>query len=149
MYHALEKLTESEAQVHLRKNGFEAWRQLDLRIESELGTQTNIVLLELHSILAASTIEESNAGIVKLKVRMATAGDIGNAKKRNATDDRSITGYRSNYQATHSYTKSGGLQQVLHTHFRQCKHWRRWTDDEAKRELDQREGPLPARASRK
>ena len=55
---------------------FEAWRQLHLRFEPELQAQKNIVLLELHSMTAAKTIDETKAKLVELKVRIAKAEDI-------------------------------------------------------------------------
>jgi len=80
LYRALEKLTEGEAQKVIStvagENGFEAWRQLHLRFEPELEAQKNTVLLELHNIPAAHTIDETKIRIVELKVRIARAEDI-------------------------------------------------------------------------
>ena len=57
-------------------NGFEAWGQLNLTFEPELEAQKNTVLLELHSILAATSIEETKNKIVELNARIARAEDI-------------------------------------------------------------------------
>ena len=80
LYRALEKLTEGEAAKVVsavrEENGFEAWRQLHLRFEPELEVQRNVVLLELHNIPAATTIEDAKAKLVELKVRIAKAEDI-------------------------------------------------------------------------
>ena len=59
-----------------KDNGFEAWRQLHLRFEPELEAQKNVVLVELHNIPGASTIEETKAKLVELKVRITKAEDI-------------------------------------------------------------------------
>jgi len=80
LYRALEKLTEGEAAKVIStvrdENGFEAWRQLHLRFEPELEAQKNTVLLEIHTITPATTIEETKANLVELKVRIAKAEDI-------------------------------------------------------------------------
>ena len=49
------------------EHGFEAWSQLHPRFEQELDAQTNIVRSELHSILAATFIED-------IKNKIAAAG---------------------------------------------------------------------------
>ena len=80
LFRALEKLTAGEAgkvvSTVREENGFEAWRQLHLRFEPELETEKNVVLLELRSIPAATTIEETKAKLTELKVRIAKAEDI-------------------------------------------------------------------------
>ena len=80
LYRALEKLTAGEAAKVIStvsdENGFEAWRQLHLRFEPELEAQKNVVLLELHSIPPATSIEETKAKLVELRCRIAKAEDI-------------------------------------------------------------------------
>ena len=58
------------------ENGFEAWRQLHLRFEPELEDQKNVVLLQLHNIPPASSIEETKMKMVELRVRIAKAENI-------------------------------------------------------------------------
>ena len=80
VYRALEKLTGGEAAKVIstvpEENGFEAWRQLHLRFEPELEAQKNVVLLELHSIPPATSIEETKVKLVELRCRIAKAEDI-------------------------------------------------------------------------
>ena len=80
LYRALEKLTDGEARkvidTVVEENGFEAWRQLHLRFEPELEAQKNVVLLEIHSILPSTAIEETKTKLVELKVRIAKAEEI-------------------------------------------------------------------------
>ena len=80
LYRALEKLTDGEAAKVVStvtdENGFEAWRQLHLRFEPQLQAQKNTVLLELHNMTAAATIEETKNKMVELKVRIAKAENI-------------------------------------------------------------------------
>ena len=56
--------------------GFEAWRQLHIRFEPELESQKNTVLLELHSMEAARSIEETRGKLTELKVRITKAENI-------------------------------------------------------------------------
>ena len=58
------------------ENGFEAWRQLHLRFEPELEAQKNVVLVELHTIPQAHSIEETKTKMVELRVRIAKAENI-------------------------------------------------------------------------
>jgi hypothetical protein len=80
LYRAIEKLTDGEAAKVVStvndENGFEAWRQLHLRFEPELQAQKNSVLLELHNMGAATTIEETKRKLVELRVRTAKAENI-------------------------------------------------------------------------
>ena len=80
LYRALEKLTDGEAAKVIStvadENGFEAWRQLHLRFEPELEAQKNTVLVDLHNITAAITINETKEKLFELKVRITRAGDI-------------------------------------------------------------------------
>ena len=80
LYRALEKLTEGEASKVLStvkdENGFEAWRQLHLRFEPELEAQKNVVMMDLHNIPQAKTIDETRTKMVELKVRIAKAETI-------------------------------------------------------------------------
>ena len=80
LYRALEKLTAGEAAKVIStvsdENGFEAWRQLHLRFEPELEAQKYVVLLELHSIPPATSIEETKAKLVELRCRIAKVEDI-------------------------------------------------------------------------
>ena len=80
LYRALEKLTDGEAGKVVStvkdENGFEAWRQLHLRFEPELEAQKNVVLTELHSITAATTIEETKLKLTELRVRIAKVEEI-------------------------------------------------------------------------
>jgi hypothetical protein len=76
----LEKLTEGEAAKVIStvkdENGFEAWRQLHLRFEPELEAQKNVVLVDLHNIAAATTVEETKSKMVELRVRITKAENI-------------------------------------------------------------------------
>jgi hypothetical protein len=80
LYRALEKLVEGEAAKVVstvkEENGFEAWRQLHLRFEPELEAQKNVVLMDLHNIEAATTIEDTKTKMVELRVRIAKAENI-------------------------------------------------------------------------
>ena len=80
LYRALEKLTTGEANKVIAtvrdENGFEAWRQLHLRFEPELEAHKNSVLVDLHDLKPATTIEETKAKMVELKVRITSAEDI-------------------------------------------------------------------------
>ena len=58
------------------ENAFNSWRQLNRRFEREEEAQQSTVLLELHNIPAATTIEETKMQILQLKVRIARAEDI-------------------------------------------------------------------------
>ena len=84
LYRAIEKLTEGEAAKVVstvnEENGFEAWRQLHLRFEPELEAQKNTVLLELHNMIAANTIEETKGKMVELRVRIAKAESASGMK---------------------------------------------------------------------
>ena len=80
LYRALEKSTDGEAAKAIStvtdENDFEMWRQLYLRFEPELQTQKNTVLLELHNMTAATTIEETKTKMVELRVLIAKAESI-------------------------------------------------------------------------
>lgn len=80
LYRAIEKLVEGEAAKVVstvpEENGFEAWRQLHLRFEPELEAQKNTVLLELHNIAPAGSIDETKTKMVELRVRIAKAENI-------------------------------------------------------------------------
>ena len=80
LYRALEKLVEGEAAKVVstvkEENGFEAWRQLHLRFEPELEAQKNVVLMDLHNIEVATTIEETKNKMVELRVRITKAENI-------------------------------------------------------------------------
>jgi hypothetical protein len=80
LYRALEKLVDGEAAKVIEsvqdENGFEAWRQLHVRFEPELEAQKNVVLLELHNIPQAVSIEETKGKLVELRVRITKAENI-------------------------------------------------------------------------
>ena len=80
LYRALEKLVDGEAARVVEsvqdENGFEAWRQLHVRFEPELEAQKNVVLLELHNIPQAASIEETKGKLVELRVRITKAENI-------------------------------------------------------------------------
>ena len=77
VYRALEKLTDREAAKVLSTvedgSGFEAWRQLHLRLEPELETQRNVIFTDLHNITAAKNIDEARGTMVELGVRITKA----------------------------------------------------------------------------
>ena len=107
LYRALEKLTEGEAHKVIstvpNENGFEAWRQLTMRFEPELEAQKNTVLLELHSILVSSSVEETKNKLVELKVRIARAEDILGEK---ITDMQKKTALLQILDSLTSFTRS-------------------------------------------
>ena len=84
---ALEKLTQYEALKVVRTvadtNRSQAWRQLNFRFELELEAQTHKVLLDLHNITAADTLEETKVRLVELKVRIASADDLLGMQTQN------------------------------------------------------------------
>ena len=80
LYKSLGKLSDGEAAKVIStvkdENGFGAWRQLHLRFEPELEAQKNVVLMDLHNMTAATTIEETKNKMVELKVRITKAENI-------------------------------------------------------------------------
>ena len=79
MYRVFEKLAGAASKaicIVARENGVQAWQQLKWRFEPELEACPNTMILRLHNIPAANTVEESTVKIVEVKVRIARADDI-------------------------------------------------------------------------
>ena len=86
MYRVLEKMAGAASKVIdivAGENGFQAWQQLNWRFEPELEACPNTMVLKLHNIPAANTVEESTVKMVELKVRIARADNILGMQIRN------------------------------------------------------------------
>lgn len=79
------------------------------KIRTGIRVAENIVLVDLHNIPAANTIEETKAKLVELKVRITRAGNILGCRSRRSRKDDTITDPGPHNKATHSNSQGGGV----------------------------------------